>query len=592
MRLMQELHRRRVFQTAALYIVAAWIVLQAASLAFPALNIPESAIRFVWIGAFLGFPVALVFAWRYQLTAKGVQKTQALGAGEAAVHPGLGRRDYLLLGALTLVLAVIVVGVVREIQNAGGSNLSMLGREIPPNSIAVLPLDNLTGDPEEEYLAIALQEALIADLAIVSGLRVTSRTSSGRYVDSKKSIVEIGTELGVAFVVEGTMQRKGENLLLRLLLIDAATDQLLWSDDYDRELKDVLVLQGEVSRTVASELGVRLAQDEQRRLTRSREVDPDVYKLVVKGTYFAKQLDPPSVQRGLELLNQAISLDPREPLAYAGLAFGLNTIGHGINAHDAFPQAKAAAQKAIALDEFSGAGWAALGEAQMYYDWNWDEARASQLKALQLSPSIDQMYAHYAYLLLLYGEVDEAIAVSEKARDLSPLDPLWAGFAAWIYMLEERWEEGHQANAECLTYSPGFPFCLYTEAQLLTAQGRSAEAIELLESGDVNHPFVLWALAPSYAMAGRPDDALRIAERLALQPTARNLLHLSFTYSALGDIDRAFVLLEESYEARADWLPWIVLPNAYGGAIEPLRGDPRYQALVTRFSLPDMQVAQ
>ncbi|MDH3578570.1 MAG: hypothetical protein OEO71_12230 [Gammaproteobacteria bacterium] len=586
MQLIKELRRRRVFRTAALYIVAAWIILQVASLAFPALDIPDSAIRFVWIGAFLGFPIAVVFGWRYQITTEGIEKTRPLAAGEVTADLSLGRTDFILLAALSVVLVVIAGGVIREIQSVKGPGLSVFGREIPPNSIAVLPLENLTGNPEEEYLAIALQEALISDLAVISGLRVTSRTSSGRYVNSNKSIAEIGVELGVAYLVEGTMQRIGDQIRLRLQLIDAELDELLWSDNYDRNLEDILVLQGEVARTVSDELGVELAQDERRRLTRTRKVNPEVYKLVVKGTYFAKQLDPVSIDRGLELLNQAISVDPREPLAYAGLALGYNIIGHGANAHGAFPKAKAAAQKALSLDEYSGAGWAALGEAEMYYDWDWDKARASQLKALQLSPSLDQMYAHYAYLLLLYGDVDEAISMAEKARDLSPLDPLWAGFAAWIYMLEARWEDAHQAIEECLSYSPGFSFCLYTEAQSLTAQGKVAEALEVLENGDQNDPFVLWALAPTYALAERREDALNIAQGWEAQPTTRNLMHLSFTHSALGDMDKALGYLEQSLEARTDWLPWIVFDNAYGGVVEPMRGHPRYQAVVDQMKLP------
>lgn len=303
MQLTKELRRRRVFRTAALYIVAAWIILQVASLAFPALDIPDSAIRFVWIGAFLGFPIAVVYGWRYQMTTEGIEKTRPLATGEVTADLSLGRTDFILLAALSVVLVAIAGGVIREIQSVKGPGVSVFGREIHPNSIAVLPLENLTGNPEEEYLAIALQEALISDLAVISGLRVTSRTSSGRYVNSNKSIAEIGVELGVAYLVEGTMQRIGDRIRLRLQLIDAELDELLWSDNYDRNLEDILVLQGEVARMVSGELGVKLAQDERRRLTRTRKVNPEVYKLVVKGTYFAKQLDPVSIDRGLELLN-------------------------------------------------------------------------------------------------------------------------------------------------------------------------------------------------------------------------------------------------------------------------------------------------
>lgn len=586
MRLLRELRRRRVFQTAALYIVAAWVILQAASLAFPALDIPDAAIRYVWVGAFLGFPLAIVFGWRYELTPDGIRKTAPATAGDAPADFSLNRTDFVLIAALGVILAVILVAVLREIGEVDVRPISTLGREIPPKSIAVLPMVSLTGNPEDDYLAAALQEAIISDLAAVGDLRVTSRTSSRRYTDSDKSIVEIGLELGVAYLMEGSLQRERDNLRLRLQLVDAASDELVWADDYQRPLEDILVLQGEVARTVARELDVTLNPAELRRLTRTRQVEPDVYELVVKGLHFVKQFDPASIEYGLELLNKAISLDPREPLAYAGLALGYNTIGHGVSAHDAFPKAKAAARRALALDEYSGEAWAALGEAQMYYDWAWDEARASQLKALQLSPSLDQMYAHYAYLLLLYGEIDEAIVTVEKARDLSPLDPLWAGFAAWIYMLEERWDEADAALGECLRFSPGFSFCLYTEAESLSLRGRHDEAVAVLEAVESEDPFILWGLAPTYALAGRHEDALRVVKRIEAMPVPRSLMHLAFTYSALGDLETAFEYLERSLEARADWLPWMVFDNAYGGAVEPMHGHSRYLDVVDAMDIP------
>lgn len=586
MPIVRELRRRRVFRTAALYVVAAWVLLQVADLAFPALDIADEAIRFVWAGVILGFPIAVIFGWRYQVTSHGIEKTQPLAAGQSPGDLGLKGLDFGLLAALSLVLVVIAFGVVREIRQSDRPGVSVSGREIPPNSIAVLPLDNLTGDPEQRYFTIGLQEALISDLAGISGLRVTSRTSSRMYENVRKTAVEIGLELGVAYVIEGTVQRVGDSVRVRLQLINAALDELLWSENYDREARDILVLQGEIARTVAGEVGVKLTTDERSRLTRRREVNPDVYELLVKGMYFAKQFSPEAIEKGFEFLNEAIDVDPRQSLAYAGLALGYNTIGHGINAHDAFPRARAAALKALEIDEYSGEGWAALAEAQMYYDWDWETSKSSMLKALQLSPSLDQMHAHYAYLLVLYGRMEEGIAAAEKARDLSPLDPLWAGFAAWIYMLEDRWEEAEQGADECISLDPGFTFCHYAYAHVLTAQGRYDEAVKILESVALDNSFILWSLPPTYAMAGRRDDAMKLVAILDQDHTPRNLMHIAFTYSALGELDEAIQYLELAYDARADWLPWIAFKNAYGGAVEPMRDDPRFRDIVARMKLP------
>jgi TolB-like protein/Flp pilus assembly protein TadD len=587
MKFIHELRRRRVFQTAAIYIVAAWIILQVADLAFPGLDIPENAIRYVWIGAFLGFPIALVFGWRYQITSQGIVRTAPLASGESAGDLGLNKNDYVLLSALALIVVAIsygVVGEIRQVEQPFG--VSTFGREIHPNSIAVLPLSNLTGDPDQEYFVDGLHDAMISDLSQISALHVTSRTSASVYKYVAKSMTEIGRELGVANVIEGSVFRTGNQVRITVQLINAATDEHLWAKNYQRDVTDMLTMQGEIARAIAEQVRVTLTPDEVARLTRTRQINPDVYESYLKGMFFMKQLDPDAIPKALQYLHDAIGIDPREPLAYAGLALGYNTIGHGLDTHGAFPKALAAARKALDLDEYSGEAWAALGEAQLYYDWDWWTADESFRRALQLSPSLDHVRAHYAYLLALLGRVDESFIQAEKARDLSPLDPIWAFFASWLYMTEGRWEEAISGAEECMSLSPGFPFCRYGLGQIYTAQGEFEKAIEIHEKMDRGTPPANWSLGPTYGMAGRHDEAREIAKAMAENPTPRDLLHLALTYSAMGETDEALRWLEVAFEARSDWLPWIVLDNAYGGAVEPLRNEPRFRAIVAKLNLP------
>ncbi len=586
-RFIREARRRRVFRTAVLYTVAAWVILQVADLAFPGLDIPDSAIRYVWIGVFLGFPIALLFGWRYQVTSQGIVRTAPLASGESAGDLGLKTTDYVLLSALVLVVVAISYGVIEEIREVEQPfGISAFGREILPNSIAVLPLDNLTGDPDQEYFVDGLHDAMISDLARISALHVTSRTSTGVYKDVAKPLTEIARELGVANIIEGAVFRTGDEVRISIQLINAATDENMWSQNYRREVTDMLALQGDVARAIAEQVRVRLTPDEVNRLTRTRQVNPEVYESYLKGMFFAKQLDPAMVPKGLDYLHEAIGIDPREPLAYAGLALGYNTIGHGINAHDAFPKALAAAKKALEIDEYSGEAWAALAEAQLYYEWDWSTSEASMLRALQLSPSLDHARAHYAYLLILFGRIDESLFQAEKARELSPLDPLWAGFAAWLYMLEERWEEGLDAANECLGFSPGFSLCDYALGQLYSAMGEIDKAVEAHEKMAPGLPMTYWALGPTYGMAGRIDDARKIAELMAADPTPRDMLYVALTYSAMGEIDEALRWLQRAYDNRADWLPWIDYQNTFGGAVEPMRDDPRFKAIVEKLNLP------
>lgn len=592
MKLIRELRRRRVFRTAAVYVVSAWVALQVASVSFPALEVPAAAIRYVWVALLLGLPVAVVFGWRYEITSAGVARTRPAAHGETDGTLELKRLDYVLLAALGVVVVGITVGMVGQIRSTDEPfTVSAFGRPIRPNSIAVLPLVNLTGDAEQTFFVEGLHNALISTLSQVNALRVTSRTSSVRFGDATLSIPAIGRELGVANIVEGSVLQIGDELRMTVQLVDATTDMLIWAENFTRDVRDVVSLERELARTIAAQVDVALTPDEIARLSTRRPVDPNVYGDYLRGMYYLKQLSPDSIPVGLGYLDEAIGRDPREPLAYAGLALGYNTIGHGVDAHGAFPSALAAARRALELDELSGEAWAALGEAQLYYEWDWSTAERSMRRALQLSPSLDHAHAHYAYLLALREEYDASLAEAELARDLSPLDPIWAGFAAWLYMVAEDWDAGIESATECLSFSPGFPLCVYALGQIHSARGDYDEAVSVHERIPRRERFALWSLGPSYAAAGRLDEARAVAAEMADNPTPRDLLHLALTYSAMGEIDEAMRWLELAFDSRSDWLPWIVLDNAYGGAVEPLRDHPRFRALVARLNLPDGDAA-
>ncbi|NOR37097.1 MAG: tetratricopeptide repeat protein [Woeseiaceae bacterium] len=590
MNLMRELRRRRVLGTVALYIVAAWVVIQAASELFPGLDIPDRAIRYVWLAAVLGFPVAILFAWRFQITSEGVFKTPPAAAGEGAANLRLNGVDFLMLAGLGVMILIIGLRAVQDIRQTDEIfGVSVFGREIHPNSIAVLPLDNLIGDPEQAYLVDGIHESMTSTLSQISGLRVKSRTSTATYRDSDKSLPDIAGELGVANVIVGSVRRDGETIRVTVELIDARTDEYLWTSTYERELRDLLAMQSDVAREVASQVSVELTPEELARLADTRQVNPEVYETYLKGMFFVKQLEPGAIMKGMEYLHEAVAIDPREPLAYAGLALGYNTIGHGVSSHDAFPKAIAAAEKALELDELSGEAWAALAEAQLYYDWDWQKAEKTFQRAIQLSPSLDHAYAHYAYLLVLLGRNEEAIEISNKARDLSPVDPLWAGFTSWLYMLEGDWEEAEKVSEECLMFATSLDLCRYSLGQIYSAQGRFDEAVVIHEQIPQGDPFRNWSLGISYGLAGRHDQAQSIIDSMSINSTPRDQFHIALAYAAMGEIEQAVTWMNVAYESRADWLPWVVHPHAYGGAVEPMREHPVFKAIVEQMNIPAAQ---
>jgi TolB-like protein/Flp pilus assembly protein TadD len=587
----RELRRRGVFGTTAIYVVAAWVLVQVASEAFPAFNIPEFAIRHVWIGGILGFPLALIVGWMYDISPRGINRTSRAGSGEDAGTP-LNRFDFLVLSGIAVVAIGIVFTLFGEIVKLQEPDrVQTTFREADPNSLAVLPLDNFTGDPNQEYFVAGLHEALTASLTGISALKVISRTSASAFANTDKTLPEIGRALGVANIIEGSVFRSGDRVRITVQLINALTDKYLWAKNYEREIVDMLALHGEVTRAIARQIQVTLTPEEDSRLSETREVDPAIYQLYLKGMYFLKQYTPESIQKGLAYLHQAVELDPANARAYAGLALGYNTIGHGIG-RGAFPKALAAARQALALDEYSGVAWAALAEAQLYHEYDWEESDRSFKRALQLAPSLDHAHAHYAYLLALLGRWDEVFAHAEKARELSPLDSTWAFFAAWLYMVVEEFDKAEGLMRESLELAPGNPLSLYGLGQLYTTQGRFEEAIAVHEQIPAGNPARNWALGPTYAMAGHHEDALRLAAEMSVNPGPKDRLHLAFTYAGLGDFDEAMRWFEVCYETRTDWLPWIALEQTYGGTLEGIREDPRFQSLIKKLNLSHYSIDQ
>jgi len=579
-----ELRRRGVLGTVTIYVVAAWVLIQVASEIFPAFNIAEYAIRYVWVGTALGFPLALIVGWMYDISFRGIRKTSVSGGTKR--NASLAKIDFVILACIGLVVIGIVVGLLDRIMALQETPARQtVARQVAPNSVAVLPLDNFTGDPGQEYFVAALHEALTAGLTGISALKVISRTSASAFVDSAKTLPEIGRALGVANIIEGSVFRSNNRVRITVQLINAMTDEHLWAENYEREMADLHTLQSEVTRAIADQIKVILTPGERSRLNANQKVDPEIYELYLKGMYFLKQYTPNGIRKGLGYLQQAVDMDPANARAFAGLALGYNTIGHGIG-RDAFPKALAAARRALELDEYSGEAWAALAEAQLYHDYDWQGSERSFKKALQLAPSLDHAHAHYAYLLALLGRWEEVFEHAEKARELSPLDPSWVFFSGWLYMVVDRYEKAESQMEESLELAPGFPFALYGLAQLHMIQGRAEDAIQAAERIPAGVPIRNWALGPAYAVAGRLDDALGVVAEMSVDPGPKDRLHIAFVYSGLGDFDKAMHWLDICYETRVDWLPWIALDQSYGGMLEAIRKDPRFQSLIEKLKIP------
>jgi len=571
-----------VFRTTAYYIMACWVAIQVASEALPAIGLDESAMRYVWLAAFAGFPLAVFFGWRYDITSQGIRRT-AVGDEATAAELRLGRTDYVLLVGLALLTVAGLYNLAqRALQDQVAPDVAPQTRAIHPGSIAVLPLANFTGDPGQDYFVAGMHEAVISTLAGISSLRVISRTSTETYRDVAKPLPQIGRELGVANLVEGSVTRAGDMVRITVQLIRAATDEHLWAASYERRIEDVLRLQAEVARAIASQVQAVLTPAETQRLSSVRQVNPAVYEAYLKGTFLLNQQTAEGEERGLRLLSEAVALDPNDPLAYAGLALGYARQGHGPNlAREAFPRARASAEQALRLDPLLAEAHAALGEVKLYFDWDWDAAGRSFERAIALNPSLATARSDFSWYFHLMGQREMSLEQARFAEELDPLTPYYALSHGWLLWGFERPAEALLEANKALELDPQFLLALFLRASLLADAGDYDDALADAKQLAANHTDMgQWAYGLIYARMGREEEALRAVRDLERRaPEGKNMLIIAFIHAALGRDDDAFRWLRKACDDRVDWLPFAVSRSGYemGPLVfKSLRSDPRY----------------
>ncbi|MBN2200006.1 MAG: protein kinase [Candidatus Aminicenantes bacterium] len=480
--------------------------------------------------------------------------------------------------ALVVILALVAVLDIGKIRSRLVSGLA--GPKY--RSLAVLPLANLTGDPEQQYFLDGITDTLINGVAQIGSLRVISRTSTIRYRDTDKSLRDIAAELNVDAILEGSAQRAGDNLRVALQLVDADKDQPIWADNYDYSLSDVLRVQSEVVQGIAGKINISLTPEQKKQFSAPRKVNPAVYEAYLRGMYYITLYTDEDIRKGLKILHEAVEIDPAEPLAYAGLAEGYVTIGHSPSpSPETFPRAKAAADRALALDPNMVEAVGALADIALYHDWDWAKAEEYFQQALKLNPNSAMTYYHHAWMLALFNRLDEAVAEHIRARELDPLRPVHTAWLGGLYNLAGRYDEAiveaKKALELRLLYGPSYYVMVWAYSHKGMHEEAIAAAREGVQSTSKYAGPVLLGIA--YALAGKRQEAIEIAE-------STDVSKAWFTaqlYAALGEKDKALDLLEVCYRDRTSVLPWI---RVHGGEYEPLFKEPRFQALVKKMNLP------
>jgi len=480
--------------------------------------------------------------------------------------------------ALLLVAGIVTVWMLRS-----KNSPSLVIR-----SLAVLPLENLSGDPSQDYFSDGMTDELITELGQISQLRVISRTSVMTYKGARRPLPEIARDLSVDAVVEGTVLRSGDRVRITAQLIQAPADKHLWAQSYEGDVRETLALQRQVARAIAEEIRIELTPHERDVLKSVKSVNSEAYEAYLKGRYFWNKRTGDGLRKAVDYFQQAIEKDPNYSQAYTGLADSFALLGdweYGVLApSEAYPQAKAAATKALALDSNLGEAHISLAFSLDGFDWDFASAEREFRRGIELNPGYATGHQWYAGHLTLFGKDSEAISEMKKAEDLDPLSLIIGADLAEDLLIAHQYEEAIQRSRKTMDLDPHFPLAHYQLGQAFLQKHRYDEAIAELQKAVAfsgSSTTSTSSLAYAYAVSGRKNQALKILNDLKSQTSEKfsNAPEIALVYLGLDDKDQAMAWLEKGYAERFN--PGVLMRPAFN----PLRSDPRFQDLLHRIGL-------
>ncbi len=537
-----ELKRRNVVKVAVAYAIVGWLLVQIADTFFPALQLPEWTVTLVAGLVILGFPIALILSWAYELTPDGMKRSREVEATESIIHVTGRKLDFAIIGALVVALGFVVYNYVLE--DVGG---------VLPNSVAVLPFENLSPDPDNAYFAAGIHEEILNQLAKLSALNVIARTSVLRYADGETSILDIARELNVETIMEGSVRYADDQVRISAQLIDPETGAHLWSDVYQRDFADIFAIQADIAMNIANALEAEFSDVDRESIAQIPTNSPVAYAL------YLSALETGDISQ----LDRAIALDPEFALAYAqrahilGSAFVWQVVQAGENASEVAANLQRTiienAEQALILDPNLGLAHAALGEMHMRA-WRREEAEAALESAFNLSPNDPEVLASYSQFSSYTGQHEDALRLARRAAELNP------GGASGVIVSANIFAGNYQAAAallrELIDENPADASRYYELAEVEVFAGNHDEAlryVQLAEQigtfGTLRAGFGGRAARPAqvYSRVGRPEDAMRLFNDMwALSPSP---VQAALGYLAIRDTDESLRLFREAADS-------------------------------------------
>jgi len=575
-----ELKRRNVYKVAVAYAVISWLLIQAASILLPTFEAPAWVMKAFVVFLTLGFSVSVFVAWAFEMTPQGIKRTEDVSPNEFI--PQWSKRKF---AALIVSVAVIAAGlfVYQLVRRPSPTN--------PPSadskSIAVLPFDNLSRDPDNAFFAEGVQDEILTRLAKVADLKVISRTSTQRFKSAPDNLPQIAKQLGVMHILEGSVQKANDQVRVNVQLINAMSDAHLWAEIYDRKLTDIFAVESEIAKTIADTLQAKLTGSEKISITKTPTVNPEAYELYLKGRFFWNKRTAADLRKGIDYFNQATSKDPGYAQAYAGLAdsYVILSVFGAASPQDSIPQARAAAKKALELDDTLAEAHASSGRIAGPFDFEFDRSIAEFERAIQLNPNYAMAHHWLSWgPLTALARFDRAIAEGKRAVELDPLSLINnADLGGNVYLNARRYDEAIAQLRKTIEIDPRFYLAHYYLGQALQLKGQRTEAItEYQKAVELDDdPEALAYLGQAYARAGQRDEAQKILAHLREEAKSRYVsgYAMALMFMGLGDKEQAIDALERAYREGAgnDLFTIRVDPM-----LDDLRGEPRFEALAEK----------
>ncbi len=578
-----ELRRRNVYKVAVAYIVAGWALSQGIAQVFPVFDVPNWAIRALVILIIAGLPVALVLAWTFEITPQGIKRTEHADK----LPPSMRRKKYGWVYVVVIGIAVSIglFSLGRYTAREGASPARTEAATGPPaKSIAVLPFDNLSRDPDNAYFTEGVQDEILTRLAKISDLKVISRTSTQHFKSAPENLRDIAKQLGVTNVLEGSVQRLADQVRVNVQLINALTGEHLWGDTYDRKLTDIFAVESEIAQNVAQALQAKLTGSEKSLIAKKPTENQEAYELYLKGRFFWNKRTGVDLRKAIEYFQQAIAKDRNYALAYAGVADSYLLLPNygGDSTQDSITQARPALKKALELDDSLAEAHASAGLLNTL-ELRLKRALGDFERAIQLNSNYATAHHWLALGQMSLGHFNPAIAEGKRALDLDPLSRIINADFGWVYLNARRYDEAETQVRKTLEIDANFFLAHFYLGIVLQVKGRVAQAIpEFQKAFDLNDDlYALAMLANAYARNGQREEADKVLVQLNKEAKSRHVAPYAWAvaYLGLGEKERALAELERAYETHDTNYLFVIKTDPL---LDDLRGDARFEALVQK----------